>query len=320
MSEISQILDKALEGHQPETEPPKPPKPMKALTEIICPHCGRSDFKNKAGLAGHMYTTHRHLVKRVQNHPANKAALKKLTATEMLEEFPGVIRQVSFLGVRRAFEKHPEWEKTLLPGSTPRQSLYDAVNRFRHAERGEKYRVHKSAKPNLDKLRAQHKKIPMSEHQKPVRKYKKQGGSRIAWSREQFDLAKAILNAPQWRKPGPKGVIDWARAFDQHPEWAKVFGLPGISTNTFQSFIGRVRNGQVVQPEASTNGEPMKVETPVVFRVLGRDYSLTELEVLIKAQQNALTPLGFCPRCGLHLKMHTKAYSIAVRHGGEEEV
>ena len=74
--------------------------------------------------------------------------------------------------------------------------------------------------------------------------------------------------------------------------------------------------------KAVSEETPIKVDRPKGGKNKKRNQWTAEQYQLarniMKAHQNALDPLRFCPHCGLALFMHAKAYSIAKRHSPGE--
>jgi hypothetical protein len=81
--------------------------------------------------------------------PTIKEGGTRMTANDMIEQHPDVMRQVAELGKAQAFRMHPEWEQLLMGHGESRQAIYDAINTLRF---GSKYERKKNNR-KLKKLR-----------------------------------------------------------------------------------------------------------------------------------------------------------------------
>jgi hypothetical protein len=78
--------------------------------------------------------------------PTIKDGGTRLTANDMIEQHPDVMRQVAQLGKAQAFRQHPEWEQLLMGHGESRQAIYDAINTLRF---GNKYERKKNKRKML---------------------------------------------------------------------------------------------------------------------------------------------------------------------------
>lgn len=210
--------------------------------------------------------------------------------------------------------ENPDWKKTLGVDSAQRQkSLGETVRKIMKA----------APAPVPAVVTEQVKPEPVKRKMGRPR-----GDLRTVWTKEQADLARSILNMPQWRYRDGKSV-NWEEAFRVHPDWGQAlkYSTQQKERAIFMSFIGRVRMGKTSRLPSSGSLLPVSSEvvaTPIPngsagIQIGNRQYELIELEQIVKAHQNKLEHLLFCPHCGHNLVMHTKAYSIARRHSHVEE-
>ena len=71
-----------------------------------------------------------------QEHNPERKNDMRLTATEIMAQHPDKLKVLAQLGTSKALKEHPDWEAILLPGNTPRQTLYDAINKTRAGTKG----------------------------------------------------------------------------------------------------------------------------------------------------------------------------------------
>src|SRR5437899_5431531 len=227
----------------------------------------------------------------------------------MLETYPGIIKQVSDMGVKHAFKAHPEWKQTLLGRGEPKQALYDAVNRLRHGSRAERTKK-KEHKPRF---------TVALEHKGPGRPRGK-GGAAEPWPKEDRDLILKIMADPAF-KQGDK--VKWKRAWAAHPEWEKQLLARGPSL--FMSFVGRIRKNGVPQTPAQEQ-QPVVIESETTLYTQAQVDELVHKAVekaLHKVLQQQINPVNFCPNCGEELdpfnKTNTANHRIRAYKNGEQE-
>lgn len=264
-----------------------------------CKYCGRTDFKRVQDFASHIRIDHKAEREKEQSQG------EKLTRTTLLKAYPKIFERIHKMGgCGPAFSKHPDWKIKLTARGEPMQNVYDALTYYRQS------------------LKAQEPEPVVSAPRKvgrPVGTTDSWG--RYLWSAEQYALAKQILNDPQNRTTTGK-LIPWEILMKQHPEWVSQFNY-SPDNKAFLSFMVRVRQGKgpmIARPSstvAALVGNGTHSTAGIV--IAGREYQLLELEQIIRAQQNSVKPLNFCPNCGTNLVMHSKAFSIAKRHSNSEE-
>jgi hypothetical protein len=266
-------------------------------SEYSCKICGAKFTGPKAqySLATHVRVDHK------------KDRVKKLTPSELLAKFPQEVAECVRLGTGTALARHPEWMGKLLANGEPKQTLYLAVSYLKHGKTN-------TYNPAPQETQAQ----------KPARRRK---GKNIVWTEEQAQLVRQILNAPQWRKNGNR--VAWEIVFATHPEWGQALNFNSENDKKlFRSFSKRVADGKVKFASAGdlavstrapeeVHAEPVN-GAPTSVQIGGRNFTLLELEQIVRASLTALKPLKWCPECGYGLVFHTKAYSFAVKHSHNE--
>lgn len=123
------------------------------------------------------------------------------------------------------------------------------------------------------------------------------------------------LLARETRKNDRKGFIAWLAEHKDGEEFRTNMDLfrAGIEATGF-SIIASSANCSVYLKKAAAlmaNREPEKIE------ILGKLWTVPELETLIREKTNQVQPMKFCPNCGFNSSMHNKAYSVAMRHTQE---
>jgi hypothetical protein len=261
------------------------------MKTLVCKLCGEK-FNDNSRLMIHYK----------QKHPKPKNVL---TAGKLAAQYPQELEEILREGTTKSLMAHPEWHKMFFGRGEPRQILYTALDTLKKRA-GKKPRAYNNMRGGP--------------------------GNRTRWTEEQADLVRQIMAAPQWRKGGGQ-MVNWGLVFGLHPEWASSLNYTEKDRSWFLSFVSRVRNGKVSFQKAedqtlavSTRApEPEQIHAEPVngavvnsVQIGGREYSLLELEQIIRAAATALKPIKWCPECGYSLIMHTKAYSIAVKHSQTE--
>lgn len=217
---------------------------------------------------------------------------KMLTPKALIDKYPEILQELAKVGTAKAFEDYPDWEGLLLPQIKEKQILYSAVNRLRKRS---------GAGP---------------KHRMPS----------ITYTAAHFDAVTEILNTPSFRKAGGK-MISWDVAFAARPDWVSMFNWPAARAAII-AFGSRVRKGET-RP-ASDNGssvvvhqtQPQNIEVRPVngqsVQLMGREYTLLDLEKIITEYREFLHAPKACPDCGYPLLMHVKAYNIAIKHRRSE--
>jgi len=383
MTEIAEIVNHALNGTTEKIPMQDTTTTLVTRKKFVCTVCGRDDFKNQQALGSHVRYSHntQKQATRVQNHPANRKAMRSelarramageevgdfkpnplglrtdklgrniekryagrpagwLTALDMIAKYPGMIRRMEHNGIASCLKQHPEWKETLMGRGEPKQTLYDAINQMRYG---------KHSHTEIAKLRKQHRRIPDDADLKGPRPVSRPGrpagipdkSKRTHWSKQQYDLCKAIFESGNYRA-GKKGKsINWTWAFSEHPDWAKELNYSEETRSLFLSFAARVRTGggpyhhlgnkagkikemehakkQMLITQEPVEAVPVDQNGKVAITVAGHLFTLEQLEAIVIAHQNKLEHVKFCPECGYNQLMHNKAYTIAKRHSQHE--
>lgn len=340
MSEISDLLNKHLgNGAAPPEVAIETPSPNnRPAGKLVCRYCGKDDFAANHQLATHIRVDHKKerekaktkldrqidrqtIVKRMPSGARSQAADPAvrqrpgfLTAGQMIAQYGGIVKRIQKLGTAKAFKEHPEWEKTLLGRGEPRQNLYDAINRVRW-NKGKRW----SPEAAAAKARANHKALPVESKPKvgrpPGAVEKKK---RTHWTKEQYDLAKSIMENSQFRKGN--GFMNWDLAFNMHPDWAKALNFDPRSRNTFMSFVGRVRDGAKPYGYLNTkrHQEPAVVQLEPEIQVDGQSYSAEQIRKLVAFVKEHVDGCNHCPKCGYNLQKHHLAFTVAKRHSDNQ--
>lgn len=238
---------------------------------------------------------------------------QRLTKRGILDRFPGILKRIHNLGgCKVAFEKFPQWKVKLTARGEPMQSVYDALTMYRKSIGAIAPKT-----PNLEA--ANQARIKVSTGEVVAEKPKRGKQKRKQWSKEQYDLARAIIDDPQWRMVNGTDV-DWERVMRAHPSYEQVLEY---RNETFKSFVQRVRRGggtrvkskmSLVPVETAAAAEPLNGQAHHGILILGREYGLTDLERILKHYKELRHHLKACPECGYNLKEHTHCYNIVKRH------
>lgn len=187
-----------------------------------------------------------------------------------------------------------------------------------------------------------------SKHSAPGFTKKKVAKRQKPWGEAQISLVHHV--ARTYKKPHAEGV-SWEKAFEEHPDWAKLLG--GYSKKTMSAVYRALRKKdpkirwdndereQVLQEfEQQQNGngvhEPVALtapaEVPIQCAICGFVPSVPSYALLCqhyatkhnkppKAPPPEPLPFNFCPKCGTNLLLFVTAFKVADKHshgrGGE---
>jgi len=206
-----------------------------------------------------------------EGHNQERENDMRLTAAQIMAQHPDKLKVLAQIGTAKGLREHPDWEAILLPGATPRQTLYDAINRTRTGKTKAGYPTGAVPVPKIDSIgRKVSTKMPKNvtvEQRNAIIRFIKDPANlaKYRFKKETFEAAVAA-HAPGKLSSGSSAIY----------RWFEYIGKPGYDPDLSTGAVPTALATDIPQPVPSA-----PVAEPEAKRKVGHRMSKADTDRLV---------------------------------------